>query len=307
MVDEINISTTEFESKVSSGCAYALVTAAHNEELFIEKTIKAVISQTILPERWVIVSDASVDNTDGIVKKYAERYRFIELVRLGAHHSRSFASKVRALRAGLRRLEGGEYAFIGNLDADISFETFYFANLIDKFAHDPSLGLAGGFIYEKHHGKFKSRAMNGVRSVAGAVQLFRRECYESVGGILPLKYGGEDWCAEVMARMRGWRVESFPELKVFHHKPTGTGGGVLKYWYQQGLMDFSLGSDPLFAIIKCLRRVCVKPYVAGALARLAGFAWASRQNEARPVPLDFIKYLREEQRARLFRPFQARL
>lgn len=307
MVDEINISATGFESKVSSGCAYALVTAAHNEELFIEKTIEAVISQTVLPERWVIVSDASVDNTDEIVKGYAERYKFIDLVHLGAHHSRSFASKVRALHVGVRRLEGGDYAFIGNLDADISFETSYFANLIDKFVHDPDLGLAGGFIYEKHHEKFTSRAMNGVRSVAGAVQLFRRECYEAVGGILPLKYGGEDWCAEVMARMKGWRVESFPELKVFHHKPTGTGAGVLKYWYQQGRMDFSLGSDPLFAMIKCLRRVCVKPYVAGALARLAGFAWACRQNEERPVPVEFVKYLRKEQRARLFRPFQARL
>ena len=306
-MDEINISATAFESKVSSGRAYALVTAAHNEELFIDKTIDAVITQTRLPERWVIVSDASVDNTDGIVNKYAECYKFIELVRLGAHHSPSFASKVRALRAGLQCLEGGDYAFIGNLDADISFERSYFANLIEKFAHDPDLGLAGGFIHEKHHGKFKSRSMNGVRSVAGAVQLFRRECYESVGGILPLKYGGEDWCAEVMARMKGWRVESFPELKVFHHKPTGSGVGVLKYWYQQGLMDFSLGSDPLFAISKCLRRVTVKPYVAGALARLVGFAWACCGNEERPVPLEFVKYLRKEQRARLFKPFQARL
>ena len=51
---------------------------------------------------------------------------------------------------------------------------------------------------------------NRMRSVAGAVQLFRCECYEGIGGISPLRNGGEDWCAEVSARMMGWTVKAFP-------------------------------------------------------------------------------------------------
>jgi biofilm PGA synthesis N-glycosyltransferase PgaC len=287
-----------------NGSAYVLVTAARNEELFIENTIKAVVSQTLLPKKWIIVSDASTDNTDKIVEEYAGRYTFIELVRIAKTHARSFASKVYALNAGLDRLKDSDFDFIGNLDADVSFETSYFVNLMREFERDPQLGLAGGYIYENHHGSFTARASNSVRSVAGAVQMFRRECYEAVGGILPLKYGGEDWCAEVMARMKGWQVEAFPKLRVFHHKPTGTGAGVLKYWYHQGFMDFSLGSYPLFAIVKCLKRLRSRPYVAGALARLAGFAWAYRRKEERPVPREFIEYLRREQKARLFGLFQ---
>ena len=284
--------------------AYMLVTAAHNEEAFIENTIKAVMSQTLLPKRWVIVSDGSVDQTDEIVGAYAERCPFIELVRIGKNHARSFASKVYALNAGLERLKDSDCEFIGNLDADVSFEESYFANLLGEFERDPGLGLAGGFIYEKRRGRFSARANNSIRSVAGAVQLFRRECYESVGGILPLKYGGEDWCAEVMARMKGWRVKAIPELRVFHHKPTGAGAGVLRYWYHQGFMDYSLGSHPLFVIVKCLRRLRAKPYVGGALARLTGFAWAYYRKEERPVPREFVEYLRREQKGRLLGPFQ---
>ena len=36
---------------------FVLVTPAHNEEALIKKTIESVISQTILPMRWVIVDD----------------------------------------------------------------------------------------------------------------------------------------------------------------------------------------------------------------------------------------------------------
>ena len=47
---------------------YVLITPARNEEIYIEKTIQSVISQTVLPQKWVIVSDSSTDNTDEIVR-----------------------------------------------------------------------------------------------------------------------------------------------------------------------------------------------------------------------------------------------
>ena len=40
---------------------FVLITPAHNEEALIKKTIESVISQTILPMRWVIVDDGSTD------------------------------------------------------------------------------------------------------------------------------------------------------------------------------------------------------------------------------------------------------
>ena len=50
---------------------YVLITAAKNEAVFIESTIKSVVAQTLLPKKWIIVSDQSTDGTDEIVNKYS--------------------------------------------------------------------------------------------------------------------------------------------------------------------------------------------------------------------------------------------
>ena len=49
---------------------YVLITPARNEAKFIELTLKSMVAQTVLPLKWVIVSDGSTDGTDDIVKKY---------------------------------------------------------------------------------------------------------------------------------------------------------------------------------------------------------------------------------------------
>ncbi|HXM03773.1 MAG TPA: glycosyltransferase family 2 protein, partial [Chthoniobacterales bacterium] len=280
--------------------SYVLVTAAHNEEAFIRKTLAAVTTQTTLPKRWVIVSDASTDGTDEIVKDYARRFEFLQLLRIGERHEHNFGSKVRALNAGLAELKEDDYEFIGILDADVSFEPFYFATLLERFERDPVLGLAGGSVHEARDGNFAPRPDNSSRSVAGAIQLFRRECQETFGDFLALKYGGEDWFAEIMAKINGWGVETFPELTVLHLKPTGIAAASrLRYYYRQGLMDYALGSDPFFEVFKCLRRFGGRPYILGALSRFSGFVLASCRREKRPVTREFIEYLRSEQKSRM--------
>jgi glycosyltransferase involved in cell wall biosynthesis len=279
---------------------YILATAARNEEAYIEKTIQSVIHQTILPKRWVIVSDGSTDRTDEIVKGYTSTYGFIQLIRIKEdHQKRNFASQVRAINTGFEALREMDYEFIGNLDADVSFEATYYEDLLERFWRNPKLGLAGGFIYEDHDGKFKRRPFNNVRSVPHAIQLFRRQCFEGVGGYIPLRYGGPDWVAEVMARRTGWQVQSFPELKVFHHRRTLGADGILRGGFRQGLMDYSVGSHPIFEALKCISRIKGRPYFLYALCRMVGFVWASCQREKRMVADEFVKYLRREQVGRL--------
>lgn len=280
---------------------YVLVTAAHNEEKFIEDTLNSVATQHIRPVKWIIVSDGSTDKTDNLVKSFAARHDFIQLHRITENHPRNFAAQANAINTGIAQLQRVDYQFIGNLDADVSLEPMYFAKLLDKFKQTATLGLAGGFIHERdHNGEYRSRKTNSVTSVAHACQLFRRECFASVGGrYLMLPYGGPDTHAETTARMKGWRVEAFPELKVLHHRTTGSAGGALRAWFRQGRMDHSLGALPLFELFKLARRVRERPYVAGALARLAGFGYGYCRGESRPVSDEFVTYLRAEQRQRL--------
>lgn len=287
------------------GRSYVLATAAYNEENYIERTIFSVVHQTIPPKKWVIVSDGSTDRTDEIVREYAEKYRFIELYRITEDHPRNLTAQVNAINAGFARLRGTDYDFIGNLDSDVSLGPEYFKQLLETFSQNPNLGLAGGYIYEEQAGEFQNRRSNTITSVAHAVQLFRRECLEALGGgYKPFTWAGADWHAEVTLRMRGWDVASVPELHVFHHRPTGQGFGLLRYWYRGGVMDFYLGTHPLFEIFRVVRRFRDKPFLLGALIRLVAFGWAYCKREKRQVSAEFMKFLRAEQMLRLRRLFR---
>jgi len=287
------------------GKRYVLVTAAYNEERYIENVIKSIVGQTIRPLRWIIVSDSSTDSTDRIVERYAAEYDFIKLHRLEDDHPRNFAAQVVAINAGMARLKADNYDFIGNLDADVSFESTYFAELLELFAADPGLGLAGGCICECQEGDFRPRPLNRESSVAHAVQLFRRECFQDIGGAyLALPHGGPDWHAVVHSRMNGWRVRSFEELTVLHHRPSNGATGWGRAAFRQGRMDHSLGTHPLFEIPRLIRRLKSSPVLLYAGVRLAGFLFSYLKRDRRIVPNEFVRFLRKEEIERLTRPFR---
>ncbi len=279
--------------------AFVLATAAYNEESNIERVLSSVARQSKRPKLWVIVSDGSIDRTDAIVQSYVDQYEFIKLHRINKPHERNFAAQAVAINRGFSLVREIDYRYIGNLDADISLDSDYFERLISKFESNDRLGLAGGYIYESSDGMFRSRKTNSINSVPHGVQMFRRECFAALGGYVPLPYGGPDWHAEVTARRAGWKVQSFPDLKCYHHRVTGGASGRVKYCFGQGFMDYSLGTDPWFEAAKLARRVSAKPYFLGATARLAGFLLACLRKPKRPVSADFISYLRAEQRSRL--------
>src|SRR5579862_8483551 len=249
---------------VATNQIYVLMTAAHNEEAFIEKTIRSVLSQTVLPKRWVIVSDGSTDRTDQIVEGFAKQHEFIYFLKLTRPPGRNFGSKGIALRRGIKFLEGVPFEFIGNLDADVTIGSPYFETLMNHFERDPKLGIAAGFIYEEKDGEFRTRAANRPDSVPHAAQLVRRECYEVIGGYSIFKYGGEDWYAQQCAKMSGWHAEAIPALKVFHARHTGAASNALKNQFRSGRVDHSFGSDPIFEFLKCAVRLSERPWLVGA-------------------------------------------
>src|SRR5208283_817029 len=105
---------------------YVLITPARNEAQFVELTIKSVISQTVRPLKWVIVSDGSTDATNDIVSKYIAEQPWIELVSMPERRERHFAGKVFAFSAGSASVKDLNYEVIGNLDADVSLEADHF-------------------------------------------------------------------------------------------------------------------------------------------------------------------------------------
>jgi len=278
---------------------YVLITPAKNEEKCIEDTIGSVISQTTLPEKWVIVSDNSTDNTDHIVRHYEEEYNFIKLLRVSENTDHNFSSKINAFNKGYSHVKDIPYCFIGNLDADVTFSPDYFENIISKFKNNTGLGIAGGIILELLNGRYVSQNTS-LNSVAGAVQLFRRECYEDIGGYIPLRFGGVDAAAEILARKHGWKVQTFPDFEVFHHRQVSQRlGNILVTRFRQGITHYILGYHPVFQLLRCLKRLKDKPLIVGSLIVLSGYYWAFCKKYEYRLPDDAVRYLRGEQISRL--------
>ena len=293
----ISISTDRCVERASYP-AYVLITPARNEGMFIEQTIKSVIGQTICPAKWVIVSDGSTDGTDDIVKKYSVEYTWIELVRMPDRTERHFAGKVHAFNAGYEKVKDLQYECIGSLDADISFEKDYFAFLLQKFEQMLDLGVAGtpfveaGFQYDYN---FVS-----IDHVSGACQVFRRKCFEDIGGYKPIREGGIDWVAVTTARMKGWKTRTFTEKTCLHQRKIGTGkGSVFKAKFRVGQQDYYLGGHPLWEVFRGLYQMKLKPHIVGGVLIFMGYAWAFLKRCERPIPQELIDFRRREQMHRL--------
>ncbi len=308
---------------------YVLITPAYNEERYIEETICAVAAQELPPLRWVIVSDGSTDRTDAIVAAYARRHGFITLLRRERTAARNFSSKVEAIRAGfalLAVLPLGDppFDYYGNLDADVSFAHDYYRKVIGWMEANPRLGIAGGRVYDvldaggaaapeeatadgllivANGRRFRRQAAD-PDSVAGPIQLFRRACYEQIGGYPAVPGGLVDAIAEVTARMHGWETRTREDLLVLHHRSTGSEGRSL--WacaVEEGVKDYSFGCHPLWHTARAIQRALRRPVLLGSLLRAYGYWSRALRRSPRPVSREFVRFLRREEARKARRLF----
>jgi poly-beta-1,6-N-acetyl-D-glucosamine synthase len=286
---------------------YVLITPARDEAAFIRKTLNAVVAQTVLPLCWVIVSDGSTDGTDDIVKEYAAKHPWIELLRMPERKERHFGGKVRAFDAGYARIKDLEFDVIGNLDGDSSFEPDYVRYLLGKFAENPKLGVAGTNYVEDAWDsslKYDYRFTN-IEDVTGQCQLFRRACFEAIGGYRPSKDGGVDLIATISARMHGWQTRVYTDRVLYHHRQQGT-AQFNKYTveFSNGRKDYMFGSHPLWEICRAAYRLTRKPFIIGGCLLLAGYISAMVAGTEKTLSKSLMKFRRAEQMNRLARLFR---
>lgn len=282
---------------------YILITPAYNEENYIENTIRSVITQSVLPIEWVIVSDGSTDKTNEIVMDYSIKHSFVKLYR----HTNDDPEKTRlgriarrvvsCINKGFEIIERKDYQFFGCLDADVSFNESYYESLMKKFDKNSRLGLGGGFIYNVSPEK-KWPYFTKSNLVGGPVQFFRRECWEDIGGYIP--GGHQDYFAVASCRMKGWKVQSFPDLEVYHHKHASAAGrSQIKAKYHLGCMDYVCGDTFLFSFLRSISNVNKKPFLIGSILRILGYLSTALRNEPKQVTPELGMFLKKEQRMRM--------
>jgi poly-beta-1,6-N-acetyl-D-glucosamine synthase len=278
---------------------YALVTPARNEERFIKATLDAVCRQTILPVSWVIVDDGSLDGTAEIAEEYARRVPWIEIVRRPRRAERSFAGKAEAFNAGFELIRDRQFDFVASLDADVTFEPDYFEYLLNQMRASELLGVVGTAMIESGYDPLRESFFN-EQDVFGACQLFRRACFEDVGGYTPVRGGGIDWIAIRTARMKGWQTRCFLEKSFYHHRPMGaTETNVFRARFEYGKKDYYLGNHPLWEGLRIVFQLTTRPYVIGGVFIMAGYVYGLMARIERPLSPDLMRFHRHEQLQRL--------
>jgi biofilm PGA synthesis N-glycosyltransferase PgaC len=282
---------------MSQGHEYVVITPVRDEEDHIEATIRSVCRQTVRPAQWVIVDDGSTDGTAGIIDRYADQVPWIQVVhRPNRGFRKSGGGVVEAFYDGYSVLRREDWEFIVKLDGDLSCGADYFEKCFEHFCRESRLGIGGGEIYHEVGGKLKLE-VNPKFHVRGATKIYRRACWEAIGGLLQAP--GWDVIDEIKANMLGWKSYSFADLRLVHHRVTGLADGWWRDRVKHGLACYVAGYHPLFVAASCLYRLAKRPYLVGSTAICWGFVKGYFTGAPRLSDARLIDYVRRQQLRRL--------
>jgi biofilm PGA synthesis N-glycosyltransferase PgaC len=277
---------------------YVVISPVRDEEAYLRFTIESMLAQTIRPVEWVIVNDGSTDNSASIIDEYAAQHSWIRAVhRLNRGFRKAGGGVVEAFNDGYRALTTDDWQFVVKMDGDLTFDSDYFENCLNNFRRDERLGIGGGVICYIENGAKRIEFCPEFH-VRGATKIYRRECWEAIGGFWPAP--GWDTMDEVKANMLGWGTRSFPDLHLQHHRYTGTAEGLWAGLVKNGRANYVCGYHPLFMFVKCLLRLPRRPYFIGSAGLLYGFLTGYLKQIPQVDDVQTIGFLRRQQLGRLW-------
>lgn len=285
--------------------AYVVVLPCRDEERFLEPCIESLAQQTVLPAEVVIVDDGSKDRTGEIGVQLSERYPWLKVVHRPDRGDRKVGGGVvDTFYAGYEALETTEFAFLCKLDADITLTTNYFETLLGKMQSDSRLGGASGKVFNPtSSGLVEEYIIDEM--VSGAVNFWRRECWEAAGGYVREVM----WDGIVMhrAQMLGWKTRSFrqPELVITHHRLMGSSHkSIIHGRMRWGRGQWFMGSHPLYILASGLFRMKERPYIIGGACIILGYIRAWLAGMERYGDAAFREHLHRWQLKRLRLPIK---
>lgn len=249
---------------------YSIITPMRNESRTIETTIKAMLAQTVLPEKWIILDDGSTDGSEKIVKRYAQEVSWIEHVKRDDRGYDFVGEGVaNLLNFGLKQLEGRPAVeFISKLDADLDFSEYYFEKLIEHMNAESTLGIISGHPYllkrgEKHFERHSSFFPSGT------ARLYRANYLNEIGEFVCSV--GWDTVDVLRMRMRGYATRIYSDLPVHHMRPMGTRKGYIDGMVRDGRNNYITGYIPLFFISRAVFNGRYFPFILRTGCMLYGY------------------------------------
>ena len=272
--------------------SYAVITPVRNEVVNLARLAESLTAQELPPVGWVIVDTGSSDETPSAAAELAARATWVSTFSLGETKLARGGPIVRAFEAGVRSLNDRPDVVV-KLDADVSFDSLYFARLIDRFAADTRLGMASGTCYEFEGGEWRQRFVTGT-TVWGAARAYRSDCLDAV---LPLEQRmGWDGVDEFRANARGWTTRVFHDLPFRHHRREGErDGSARRARTAQGQAARYLGYRFWYLVLRALWHARREP---AAMAMISGYLAAALRREPLLADAEARSYLHLQQSLR---------
>lgn len=284
------------------GRTYAVISPVKNEMPQVERTLATMCAQTVRPLRWILVDDSSTDGTRQLISRFAASHAWIRLICLEQNAPRQTGSRViDNFRAGLAELDLA-CDFIVKLDCDLELPEDYFAQLLERFASTPRLGIASGVYEELRGAQWQVIEMPSYHA-AGAMKMVRASCFAEIGGFVASP--GWDTVDEIKAQVRGWQTTHFRDISVRHLKDEGSGVGFLRMSAMSGEIHYLCGGGFVFFALKFLHRLVLgKPLILGSVAMAYGFTRCLLTGRTRLVTRSERQFYRRALNARLLEAFR---
>jgi len=277
-----------------------IITPAKDEADYIEKTIHSIVNQTHRPACWVIVNDGSSDRTGELADKAAAEHDWIKVIHRPAGTQRRVGPGViEAFYVGLESQNIADFGYVCKMDADIELKPSYFQLLMERFAANPQLGTISGKCWVPVGGTLVPER-TGDQFSHGVAKLFRRECFEQIGGFVrEVMWDGID-CHR--CRMLNWEAVSDPdpELQIIHLRLMGSSFRSVYHGRRRwGRGQYFMGTHPLYLLGICAYRMLERPFILGGLCILVGYIGAWVRDAPQYGDQQFRKFLHQWQLSKL--------
>ena len=285
-----------------------VVSPVRDENAHIERVVRAMAGQTRPPALWLVVDDGSTDGTLETLRRLATEVTFMRVMERppasGEGDRLAAALEARAFNSALEQLDWRSFDFVGKLDGDIELGPDHFERLLEAMDADPSLGICGATLVEPQPGGEWARVRIPSHHVHGAVKLYRRRCFEEIGGVHERL--GWDTIDETYARMAGYDSRTLPDAIARHWRPSATAQGALRGRARHGECAWIVHYGPLWVALRSLKVGTHRPRILSGAAFLWGYASAALRGIPRVDDPRFRRFTRAELRARMLVPLHAR-
>lgn len=277
---------------------YIIITPMRNEVRTVETTLKALLAQTLLPRKWIILDDGSSDGSELIVARYAQQYPWILHIKM-KDRGYDFVGQGVAdlLNYGLDMLKSEEpVEFVAKLDADMDFADDYFETMIREMRQQPYLGIVSGHPYV-FEGGIKVFERHSAFFPSGTARLYRASYLNDIGYFVSSV--GWDTVDILRMRMHGYLTKICYNVPIHHMRRMGTRQGYINGMVRDGRNNYLTGYTPWFLVIRAFFNARYYPYLLRTACMIFGYFSAYFKGLPRAVTKQEYQFHAKLQKNRL--------